>query len=123
MNFDLDLCGFKSCCECGAETCPVPNLASTLPDLRRGFNSSTTVELPRYDLRDPGFEHRRIKWHEVRWHDMKIRVLKGYQRSWYVSLRFAAWPYSVLLIAAVFVLNRLKIERNCQQLCLRSSKQ
>jgi hypothetical protein len=46
MNFVLDLCGFRSCCEGGAETPPVPNLASTSPDWDRGFNSSTTMDLP-----------------------------------------------------------------------------
>jgi hypothetical protein len=60
MNFALDLRGFRSCCEYGAETRPAPKFRSPPPDQRRGFNSSTTMELPRYEVRGQGFEHRRF---------------------------------------------------------------
>jgi hypothetical protein len=59
MNFVLDLCGFRSCCEGGAETPPVPNLASTSPDWDRGFNSSTTMDLPLSDVLGSVFAHHR----------------------------------------------------------------
>ena len=72
MNFALYLCGFRSCCECGAETRPVPNLASTLPDWRRGLNSSGAMELPLYDVRGPVFSHHR--WCSRRRHFAPVRL-------------------------------------------------
>jgi hypothetical protein len=42
MNFVLDLCGFRSCCEGGAETPPVPNLASMFLGQRRDFTRPPT---------------------------------------------------------------------------------